>query len=47
MTYVDGLVLAVAKADKGAYRALSAKASEVFRKHDALRHIESRADYVP
>jgi uncharacterized protein YbaA (DUF1428 family) len=47
MTYVDGFVLAVPKANKDAYRKLSEDAWKVFRKHGALRHVECWGDDVP
>jgi uncharacterized protein YbaA (DUF1428 family) len=47
MTYVDGFVLAVPLVNKEAYRALSAKAWPVFKKHGALRHVECWGDDVP
>jgi len=47
MTYVDGFVLAVPRANKEAYHALSAKAWRVFKKHGALRHVECWGDDVP
>lgn len=47
MTYVDGFVLAVPRANKEAYRMLAAKGWEVYRRHGALRHVECWGDDVP
>jgi uncharacterized protein YbaA (DUF1428 family) len=47
MTYVDGFVLAVPKANKEAYLQLSKDAWKVFRKHGALRQVECWGDDVP
>jgi uncharacterized protein YbaA (DUF1428 family) len=47
MTYVDGFVLAVPKANKDAYRELAEISWKVFSKHGALRHVECWGDDVP
>ncbi|MFZ5616861.1 MAG: DUF1428 domain-containing protein [Pseudomonadota bacterium] len=47
MTYVDGFVLAVPTRNRDAYRMMSEKASAVFKKHGALRHVECWGDDVP
>jgi len=45
--YVDGYVVPVPEGNKEAYRALSQKASEVFRDYGATRVVEAWADDVP
>jgi len=47
MSYVDGFVLAVPKANKAQYGKMAAMASPVFRDHGAVRHVEAWADDVP
>lgn len=47
MTYVDGFVIAVPKANKEAYRKMSEKAWSIFSKHGALRQMECWGDDVP
>ncbi len=47
MTYIDGFVLAVPKANKDAYRKLAQESWAVFKKHGALRQVECWGDDVP
>lgn len=47
MSYVDGFVVPVRTDRKEAYRAMAARAAEVFREHGATRVIEAWADDVP
>lgn len=47
MTYIDGFVLAVPKANKEAFRESAEKVDILFKKHGALQVIESWADDVP
>lgn len=47
MTYVDGFVLAVPKANKEAYRKMAEAAWKIFSKHGALRQVECWGDDVP
>ncbi|WP_395018390.1 DUF1428 domain-containing protein [Dongia sp.] len=47
MSYVDGFVLAVPKANKEAYRKMAAMAWPLFKEFGALRHMEAWADDVP
>lgn len=47
MTYVDGFIVAVPKANKEAYRAHAAKVAEVFKELGAARFIECWGDDVP
>jgi uncharacterized protein YbaA (DUF1428 family) len=47
MTYIDGFVLAVPKANKDAYRKMAEEGWKVYSKHGALRHVECWGDDVP
>lgn len=47
MTYVDGFVLAVSKANKETYRKLATDIAVVFRDHGALKLVECWEDDVP
>jgi len=47
MTYVDGFVLAVPKANLGAYKELASLAADVWMEHGALSYVECLADDVP
>lgn len=47
MSYVDGFVLAVPKANLEAYRAIAQEAAEVWREHGALAVVEAVGDDVP
>ncbi|MCX5513363.1 DUF1428 domain-containing protein [Kaistia algarum] len=47
MTYVDGFVLAVPKANLDAYRELAQLAGTVWKEHGALAYVEALADDVP
>lgn len=47
MTYIDGFVAAVPTANKEKYRAHSAQAAALFKKHGALQVIEAWGDDVP
>ena len=46
MSYVDGFVLPVPKANVGAYRKLARKAGKVWIEHGALEYVEAVADDV-
>jgi len=47
MSYVDGFILAVPKANLGAYKEMARKAGEVWREYGALDYHECIADDVP
>jgi uncharacterized protein YbaA (DUF1428 family) len=47
MSYVDGFVLAVPKANKEAYLALAARMGSLFREYGATRIVECWGDDVP
>jgi uncharacterized protein YbaA (DUF1428 family) len=47
MSYVDGFVLAVPKANKEAYRKMAAKGWVLFKEFGATRHVECWTDDVP
>jgi uncharacterized protein YbaA (DUF1428 family) len=47
MSYVDGFVLAVPKANREAYIASAAKAWPLFKEFGATRHVECWGDDVP
>lgn len=47
MTYVDGFVLAVPKANRDAYRKVAEAAAAVFKEHGALQTVECWGDDVP
>lgn len=47
MPYVDGFVLAVPKVNIEAYKAMAAKAGEVWMEHGALSYVETLGDDVP
>lgn len=47
MTYVDGFVLAVPKANVEAYRKLARAAGEIWKEYGALAYVECVADDVP
>src|SRR5919108_685117 len=47
MSYVDGFILAVPKANKEQYRRMAAMAWPIFRDYGATRHVEAWADDVP
>lgn len=47
MTYVDGFVLAVPKANLDAYKELSRKAGEVWKEYGAIDYVECVGDDVP
>jgi uncharacterized protein YbaA (DUF1428 family) len=47
MPYVDGYVIAVPDANKEKYVAMAEEAATYFRKHGALRVVESWGDDVP
>ena len=47
MSYVDGFVLAVPKANLEAYRTIAQEAAEVWREHGALAVVEAVGDDVP
>jgi uncharacterized protein YbaA (DUF1428 family) len=45
--YVDGYLVPVPQANKEAYRAMAAKAAQVFKDHGAIRVVEAWGDNVP
>jgi uncharacterized protein YbaA (DUF1428 family) len=45
--YVDGYLVPVPKGNKEAYRAMAAKAAQVFKDHGAVRVVEAWGDNVP
>ena len=47
MSYVDGFVLAVPKANIDAYKKMAHVASQVWMEHGALSYVECLADDVP
>ena len=47
MTYVDGFVLAIPKANKAKYLEMAQKAWPLFREFGAIRHVECWGDDVP
>jgi uncharacterized protein YbaA (DUF1428 family) len=47
MTYVDGFVLAVPKANLDAYKAMARTAGEVWMEYGALSYVECVADDTP
>lgn len=47
MTYIDGFVLAVPKANKDVYKRHAAEMAEVFKDHGALSVVECWGDDVP
>ncbi|MGE0232433.1 MAG: DUF1428 domain-containing protein [Flavobacteriaceae bacterium] len=47
MSYVNGFLLAVPTANREKYRALAAKAADVFKKHGALSVVETWGHDVP
>jgi uncharacterized protein YbaA (DUF1428 family) len=47
MTYVDGFVLAVPKANRDMYKQHAEKAAAIFREHGALQLVECWGDDVP
>lgn len=47
MTYVDGFVLAVPKANREAFKALAEEAAPIFKDHGALAVVECWGDDVP
>ncbi len=47
MTYVDGFVLAVPKANIEAYKRMARMAGDVWKEHGALSYVECVADDVP
>jgi uncharacterized protein YbaA (DUF1428 family) len=47
MSYVDGFVLPVPKANLAAYRKLARLAGKIWREHGALHYVECVADDVP
>ena len=46
MSYVDGIVIPVPKANLAAYRSMARKAGKVWREHGALHYTECVADDV-
>ncbi|MGB5066924.1 MAG: DUF1428 domain-containing protein [Albidovulum sp.] len=47
MSYVQGFLIPVPKANKAAYRDLAAKAAAIFKEYGATRVVENWADNVP
>jgi uncharacterized protein YbaA (DUF1428 family) len=47
MSYVDGFVVAVPKANIEAYKAMARKGGEVWKEYGALAYVECLADDVP
>jgi uncharacterized protein YbaA (DUF1428 family) len=47
MSYVDGFVLAVPKANIAAYEAVARRAGEIWKEYGALAFVECLADDVP
>lgn len=47
MTYVDGFVIPVPKANREAYRQLAAMAAPIFKEYGALKVVECWGDDVP
>ena len=47
MSYVDGFLLAVPKANKDKYRKMSEMAWPVFRDNGAIRHVEAWGEDLP
>jgi uncharacterized protein YbaA (DUF1428 family) len=47
MSYIDGFVLAVPKANKEAYRRMAEMAWALFKEFGAIRHVECWGDDVP
>jgi len=47
MTYVDGFLLAVPKANIEAYKAMARKAGAVWKEHGAIDYVECIGDDVP
>ncbi len=47
MTYVDGFLLAVPKANIEAYKAMARAAGDVWKEHGAINYVECLADDVP
>ena len=47
MSYVDGFVLAVPKANIDAYKAIAQRAGQVWMEHGALSYVECVASDVP
>lgn len=47
MSYVDGFVVAVPKANIEAYKTLAATAGKVWKEHGALAYVECIGDDVP
>ena len=47
MSYIDGFVIPVPKANKAAYRELAEWAAVIFKEHGALRIVECWGDDIP
>ncbi len=47
MTYVDGFVIPVPRANKDAYRKMAAEVAPIFKEHGALKVVECWGDDVP
>ncbi len=47
MSYVDGFVVAVPKANLEAYKEMARKAGDVWKEHGALAYVECIGDDVP
>jgi len=47
MSYIDGFVVAVPTANRGAYKEHAEKAAPIFKEHGALKMVECWGDDVP
>src|SRR5712672_3267337 len=47
MSYIDGFVVAVPTANRGAYKERAEKAAPIFKEHGALKMVECWGDDVP
>lgn len=47
MSYVDGYVVPVPKANRAAYREMAEKAAQIFKQHGALHVVECWGDDIP
>jgi len=47
MTYADGFILAVPKANLEAYKAMARQASDIWKEYGAISYVECTGDDVP
>ncbi len=47
MTYIDGFIIPVPKANRAAYLAMAEKAAALFKEHGALKVVECWGDDIP